>query len=43
MRAGEILSLTPDLIMGNTARLTATKNGDERDVPIFTPMREILR
>lgn len=42
MRASEILSLGPEQIVRNTARLTTSKNGDERDVPIFAPMRRIL-
>jgi len=43
MRAGEVLSLSPDQIRRNTAHLDKTKNGDERDVPVFSPMHEILK
>lgn len=34
MRAGELLSLTPEKINGRTARLDMTKNGLGRDVPL---------
>jgi integrase len=34
MRAGEVLSLTPDSIVGRVAILYDTKNGEKREVPL---------
>jgi integrase len=42
MRAGEILSLTPDQVRGRVAHLDKTKNGDKREVPLSTRAVELF-
>lgn len=41
MRAGEICSLQPGSVQGRVAKLTETKNGFPREVPLSTRAREI--
>lgn len=42
MRAGEIVSLTPENVRGAVAHLPMTKNGRKRDVPLSKRARELL-
>jgi len=42
MRRGEILSLKWEQIKKDTIYLQKTKNGEERQIPVFRPMRNLL-